>query len=210
MRKIILLVTTLLGSAGIALGLTLSAAPGILAAGAHRHHHYTVQPGGPIILTDSPECAASVTTHNGVTGNYCGSQELSALNLELSVTNKGGVYSRLTVKPVGANFQTDFQFYNPASTTNNAKVFEYTPRGIPSGLCVSLSNSGALPVLKTCNSSLKGQQWVASGPDGSGGYQWVSNKSGLAITDPGNAGAYTRVVLATPVDASGQSWSFVQ
>jgi len=157
---------------------------------------------------DSADCASAVSTHNGVTGNYCGSQQLSQLNLELSVTNRAVPYSQLTVKPTGTNYQTDFSAFNPAVHPDNQKVFEYTPRGINSGYCAALSNNRHRLVLKACNSASPAQQFVANGPDAEGGYQWISELSGQAITAPGNA--YSRVILATPVDAPGQSFSFVQ
>ena len=153
------------------------------------------------------DCTASVTTHNAVTGNYCGSQEIVSANVELSVPNKVAAYSRLTFKTTStANPQQDFEQFNPAVHGDNQKVFEYDPRGNPSGLCVAVSNNGALPVLKPCNDSSAAQQWVANGPDPSGGYEWTSEANGKAISDPDGA-AYTRAVL---VAQGGSSFTFEQ
>ena len=159
---------------------------------------------------DTADCASSVATHNGTTGNFCGSQELAAYGLELSVPNKAGAYSRLTFKKISeSNAQQDFEFFSPAVHGDNQKVIEYDPRGVPSGLCVAVSNSGALPVLKPCKDSSAAQQWVASGPDPSGGYTWASEASGRVINDPTGL-AYTRAVLSANVDSAGESFTFVQ
>jgi hypothetical protein len=200
--------------AGAVLGLAIGAVMGTGAASAsvthHRHHHITVQPGGPIILTalaDTPECAASVQTHNGVTGNYCASQEIVSDGIELAVPNKATAYARLTFKPTStANPAEDFEFYNPAVHGDNQKIFEWAPRGVPSGLCAAVSNSGALLVLKPCKPGSAGQQWDANGPDPSGGYEWTSEANGRAISDP-NGAPYTRAVLVT---VGGSSFTYVQ
>jgi hypothetical protein len=156
---------------------------------------------------DTADCASSVQTHNGITGNYCASQEIVADGVELAVPNHAGAYSRLTFKITStSNPQQDFEFYNPATHPDNQKVIEYAPRGVPSGWCVALSNSGTLPVLKACKASSAGQQWEANGPDPSGGYEWASEANGRAISDPTGA-PYARAVL---VSVGGSSFTYVQ
>jgi hypothetical protein len=155
---------------------------------------------------DSADCASSVQTHGGVTGNYCSSQEIVADGVELAVPNKAAAYSRVTFKAAGGNPQTDFEFFNPAGAhPDNQKLAEYDPRGVPSGWYLTVSNNGRLVVLKPlqANGTAAGQQWVAVGPDASGGFAWVSEANGRAISDP-NGAPYTR---ATLVSGSGSSFT---
>jgi hypothetical protein len=156
---------------------------------------------------DTADCASSVQTHNGITGNYCGSQAITADGVELAVPNHAGAYSRLTFKVTGTtNPQQDFEFFNPAVHGDNQKVIEWDPRGVGSGWCVALSNSGALPVLKACKASSAAQQWVANGPDPAGGFEWASEANGRTISDPTGA-PYARAVL---VSIGGSSFTFTQ
>lgn len=159
---------------------------------------------------DTSDCASSVQTHNGVTANYCGSQALASLGLELAVTNKAAPYAQLTFKTSGANPATDFQFFNPASHPDNQKVAEWTPRGAPSGLCAAASNNRARVVLKVCKDSNPAQQWTAQEVGSTGTFEWVNELTGGAITDPGNGPAFTRATLADPVSASGQAFTYTQ
>lgn len=85
---------------------------------------------------DTPECASSVQTHNGITANYCASQAIAAAGVELAVPNKARAYSRLTFKVTSTtNRQEDFEFFNPAVHPDNQKIMEWAPGGSPSGLC---------------------------------------------------------------------------
>lgn len=156
---------------------------------------------------DTSECASSVQTHNGITANYCASQAIAAAGVELAVPNKARAYSRLTFKVTSTtNRQEDFEFFNPAVHPDNQKIMEWAPGGNPSGLCVALSNSGTLPVLKACKGSSAAQQWVANGPDPAGGFQWASEANGRAISDPTGA-PYARAAL---VLTGGSSFTYVQ
>jgi hypothetical protein len=159
---------------------------------------------------DTADCASSVQTHGGVTGNYCGSQAITADGIELAVPNKAAAYGRVTFKATSTtNPQEDFEFFNPAGAhPDNQKLAEYAPRGNPAGLYLSVSNNGRLVVLKPlqANGDAAGQQWVAVGPDASGGFAWVSESNGRAVSDP-NGAPYTR---ATLVSGSGSSFTFVQ
>jgi hypothetical protein len=156
---------------------------------------------------DTADCASSVQTHNGVTAGYCASQAIVSAGVELAVPNKAAAYSRLTFKVTSvSNPQQDFEFFNPAVHGDNQKIIEYAPRGNPSGLCVALSNSGTLPVLKPCRDSSAAQQWVANGPDPAGGFEWASEANGRAISDP-NGAPYTRAVL---ISVGGSSFTYVQ
>ena len=156
------------------------------------------------------ECASSVATHGGVTGNYCGSQDLGGLALTLAVPNKAVAYAQVTVKATSTtNPAEDFEWFNPVSHPDNQKLAEYAPRGVPSGLYLTLSNNHHRLVLKPWKGTAA-QQFTAEGPDAAGGYQWTSELTGQAITDPGNGPAYTRIIMSSPVDAAGQSFSFSQ
>lgn len=159
---------------------------------------------------DTPECASSVTTHGGVTGNYCGSQGLAKFSLDLAAPNKVMAYAQLTYKAAGTtNPAEDFEFYHPAAASGNLKLIELAPRGNPSGWCAAVSNSGAKLVLKRCNANSAAQLFQATGPDPSGGYTWDAASSGKAITNPTGA-AYARAVLAPDTDSPGQSLTFEQ
>jgi hypothetical protein len=159
---------------------------------------------------DTADCASSVQTHNGVTGNYCASQEIVAAGLELSVPNHAGAYSRLTFKVTSTtNRQEDFEWFNPSGPhADNQKLAEWAPGGNPSGLYLTVSNNGKLLVLKPLQAggNAAGQQWEADGPDPSGGYEWASEANGRAISDPTGA-AYARAVL---VSVGGSSFTYVQ
>jgi hypothetical protein len=159
---------------------------------------------------DTAECAAAVYTHNGVTANYCASQQLVPFKLELAVPNKVAAYAQLTFKPTStSNPAEDFEFYHPAAASGNLKLFEYAPRGNPSGLCAALSNNHHALVLKACNPGSAGQLWQATGPDPSGAYTWDSAVTGQAITDATGA-AYARAVLEPDTDSTGQAFTFTQ
>lgn len=181
----------------VALGLALGV---IMGLGIHPGH----------ASADTAECASAVYTHNGVTGNYCASQELATLNLELAVPNKAAAYAQLTFKAAStSNPAEDFEFYHPAAASGNLKLFEWAPRGNPSGLCAALSNNGHNLVLKACNANKAGQLWQANGPDPSGAYTWDSAQTGQAITDATGA-AYARATLGPDTDSAGQAFTFTQ
>lgn len=156
---------------------------------------------------DTADCASSVQTHNGITANYCASQAIAAAGLELSVPNKAGAFARLTFKRTSTgNPQQDFEYFNPPAHPDNQKIVEYAPHGDPTNLCMAVSNSGRLPVLKPCNLTAAAQQWVFEGPDPSGGYAIVSEANGKAVSDPTGA-AFARAVL---VSVGGSSFTYVQ
>jgi hypothetical protein len=159
---------------------------------------------------DTSECASSVTTHGGVTGNYCGSQALVALKLELAAPNKAVTYAQLTFKATSTtNPAEDFEFYHPVAASGNLKLVEFDPRGNPSGLCAALSNNRHNLVLKSCNANSAGQLWQATGPDPSGAYTWDSAATGQAITNATGA-AYARAVMEPDTDSTGQAFTFTQ
>jgi hypothetical protein len=159
---------------------------------------------------DTIECAGSVQVHGGVIGQYCASQEIVPANVELAVPNRAGAYSRVTFKAASTtNAQQDFEFYNPSGAhPDNQKLAEWAPRGDPSGLFLTVSNSGRLVVLKRLQAggNAPGQQWVAVGPDASGAYAWVSEANGRAVSDP-NGAPYTR---ATLVSGAGSPFTYEQ
>jgi len=187
MRKYLIALAGLLAAVGTVLGMTLSA-------------------GAASASTNG--CSSASTTHNGVTGNFCGSQEITngGVNLDLSVPNKAGAYARLTFKAAtDTNSQEDFAAFNPAVAPDNQKLLEWSPFGSPSGLYVTVSNNGALPVLKALKNggTSAGQQWVAN--EVSGGFTWTSELNGKSISDP-NALAFTRATLVT---IGGSAFNFV-
>jgi hypothetical protein len=186
MRKFLFLLAALAASAGLSLGMVLSTSPAGAATRA---------------------CVEAVTTHNGATpptnptNNWCASQDLTGTNLALSTTNKSGVYSRLTLKIQGQNKQTDFQFF-PLTVGNNAKVFEWSPRGVASGLCMDVSNNHAVPVLKHCSDTKLSQRWDAVQIGDTNGFNWVNEATGTALTAP-SAVQYVRLTLG-----NGSGWTY--
>lgn len=165
---------------------------------------------GGVAGADTSECASSVQTHNGITANYCASQDIAAAGVELAVPNKARAYSRVTFKVTSTtNRQEDFEWFNPSGPhADNQKLAEWAPGGNPSGLYLSVSNSGTVLVLKhlQAGGNAAGQQWVANGPDPAGGFQWASEANGRAISDPTGA-PYARAVL---VLTGGSSFTYVQ
>jgi hypothetical protein len=154
---------------------------------------------------DTHQCAVSTHTHNGVVGAYCDSQEIVSANLELAVPNKAVAYSRLTFKTTSTtNPQQDWENYNPAVHPDNQKIFEWAPKGVLSGLCMAVSNTGTLPVLKACSTARAAQQWVAV-DNGDGTFQWKSEANGKSVLDPNNL-AYTRATLGV----TGSPFTYVQ
>lgn len=160
---------------------------------------------------DTVACAQSVTTHNGNTNNWCGSQLIPSLNLEISTPNKVAAFSRLTFKVAGENKQTDFQWFPPAvPTPDNGKIAAFSPRGVNSNLCLDISNNHSVPVLKTCVNAKVSQHWDAVQIDSGSTFEWVNEATGTAFTLPSGGGQYTRATLAAPVGAIGQGFTFVQ
>lgn len=184
MRKFLLLLAALAASAGLSLGMVLSTSPASAATRA---------------------CVEASTTHNGVTANWCASQDLtgSVPLLQLSTTNKSGVYSRLTLKVAGQNKQTDFQFF-PLTVGGGAKVFESSPRGVASGLCMDVSNNHAVPVLKICSSAKISQRWDAVQIGDTNSFNWVNEATGTALTAPASA-QYVRLTMG-----AGSGFAFDQ
>lgn len=159
---------------------------------------------------DTAECASAVYTHNGVTANYCASQQIVPLKLELAVPNKAVAYAQLTFKATStSNPAEDFEMYHPAAAAGNLKLFEYAPRGNPSGLCAALSNNHHNVVLKRCNVNSAGQLWQANGPDPAGAFTWDSAVTGQAITNATGA-AYARATMGPDTDSAGQAFTFTQ
>jgi hypothetical protein len=183
MRKILLLLAGLLTAAGLvaAAALAMSAPAGAA----------------------TRACTESSTTHNGVTANWCASQDLtgSVPLLQLSTTNKAGLYSPLTLKLAGENKQTDFQFF-PVVAGGSAKVFEWSPRGVASDLCMDVSNNHAKPELKTCSAPKLSQRWDAVQIGDTNGFNWVNEATGTALTAP-SAVQYVRLTLG-----NGSGWTY--
>jgi hypothetical protein len=150
-------------------------------------------------------CTEAVTTHNGVTANWCASQDLTGSSplLQLATTNKVGVYSRLTLKVAGENKQTDFQFY-PVVAGGSAKKFNWSPRGAASNLCMDVSNNRTVPVLKFCVANKLSQQWDAIQIGDTNSFDWVNAATGTALTAPVHA-QYERLIMG-----NGSGFTFDQ
>lgn len=160
---------------------------------------------------DTVACAEASTTHNGVTANWCASQLIPSLNLEVATPNKVPQFSRITYKVAGENKQTDWQFFPPAvPTAGNGKIWAWSPRGVNSNLCLDISNSHTLPVLKTCANAKVSQHWDAVQIGSGSTFEWVNEATGTAITLPAGGGQYTRAILAPPTGAVGQGLAFKQ
>jgi hypothetical protein len=159
---------------------------------------------------DTTACAAAVTTHNGVTANWCASQENVSHGLMLAAPNKAVAYAQLTAKPASStNASEDFQVFPPTATAAPVKVFEFSPRGVGSGLCAALNNKHTKLVLKNCNQTSLGQQFQPGGTGADGGNTWDSLLTGQAITIPGGA-AFARLTLTPDSTLSTQTFTYKQ
>jgi hypothetical protein len=159
---------------------------------------------------DTTACAAAVTTHNGVTANWCASQKNVTHSLEIAAPNKVAAYAQLVAKPASTtNASEDFQVFPPTATAAPVKVFEFSPRGVGSGLCAALNNKHTKLVLKNCNASSLGQQFQPGGTGADGGNTWDSLLTGQAITIPGGA-AFARLTLTPDSTLSNQTFTYVQ
>lgn len=159
---------------------------------------------------DTTACAAAVTTHNGVTANWCASQKNVTHGLEIAAPNKAVAFAQLTAKPASTtNASEDFQWFPPTATSAPVKVAEFSPHGVGSGLCMAVNNLRTKVVLKPCNPSSPGQQWIPGGTGTDGGNTWDSMAGGKAVTIPGGA-AFSRLVLGADSAASNQTFTFVQ
>lgn len=155
-------------------------------------------------------CASAVTTHNGVTNNWCGSQENVSHHLMIAAPNKAVAFAQVTAKPASTtNASEDFQWFPPSLPNVGIKVAEFSPHGIGSGLCLAVNNSHTKVVLKNCNTASLGQQWEPGSTGTDGGNAWDSMAGGLAITIPGGA-AFSRLVLGSDAGASNQTFTFTQ
>ena len=182
------------------------AAAGALAAGPAAIAVSTAAPAG----ADTTACAAAVTTHNGVTANWCASQENVAHGLMLAAPNKAVAYAQLVAKPASStNASEDFQAFPPTATSAPVKVFEYSPRGVGSGLCLALNNKHTKLVLKDCNQATAGQQFQPGGTGADGGNTWDSLLTGQAITIPGGA-AFARMTLTPDSTLPTQTFTYKQ
>lgn len=153
-------------------------------------------------------CVSAVTTHNGVTGNWCGSQENMTHHLMIAAPNKVAAFAQLVAKPASSsNSSEDFQWFPPAAGAAPVKVAELSQHGVGSGLCMAVNNKRTKVVFKTCKPSSLGQQWTPGGTGTDGGNTWDSVLTGQAINIPGGA-AFSRLTLTPDNTASNQTFSF--
>jgi hypothetical protein len=159
---------------------------------------------------DTTACAAAVTTHNGVTANWCASQKNVTHSLEIAAPNKVAAFAQLVAKPASTtNPAEDFQWFPPTATSAPVKVAEFSPRGVGSGLCMAVNNKHTKVVLKSCNFASLSQQWQPGGTGADGGNTWDSLAGGLAVTIPGGA-AFSRLTLTPDGTGSNQTFTFTQ
>jgi hypothetical protein len=193
MRKFLLLLAGLLTAAGVSLGLIQGAVP----AGAA-----------------TASCANATTTHNGASAKWCGSQEDPTGALMIAAPNKAVAFGPVEVKAASSSNATeDFKWFpiNPSGgfPPNQVKVAEYSPKGIPSGLCAAVNNKHTAIVFKSCNQGSLGQQFVPGGTALNGANSWDSEaNTNLAITISG--GAYSHLTLKNDEGSSNQVFTFTQ
>lgn len=155
------------------------------------------------------QCAAAVTAPGqNSAGQYCSSQEIVSLGLMLAAPNKAAAYSQLEVKAASdTNATEDFSAYQPGTPVpdGQTKVFEYSPRGVLSGLCAAVSNSGKRLVLKPCNQ--RASEQFTPGSQGTNDAVAWDDAAGNAITTFGNA-AYGKLYLSPDSGAAGQMFTW--
>jgi hypothetical protein len=156
--------------------------------------------------------AAQATTPaatSGVLGAYAGDQ-VDGNQLAFDVYQQAPKVSQpvIAYRDSTTDQATDWAAYVPAGDfATGSKQFMYTPSGKLTGLCLSdpdavyagHANADAL-VLRTCLGDDAWQVWAYNGAG------WTNAKTGLVITENGNAKQLTD---AAAVDGSaGQTWTF--
>jgi hypothetical protein len=90
---------------------------------------------------------------------------------------------------------------------NNAKLFEYAPKGHLTGFCVTEPRNHAALVLQYCDGSLN-QAWDAIPTNGS--FEWINEATSDAMTDPGHnsnpGNAGTQLTGKNPNGGASQLW----
>ncbi|HEX4255316.1 MAG TPA: hypothetical protein VH089_09520, partial [Streptosporangiaceae bacterium] len=131
---------------------------------------------------------AGATTSQCANNPYCYTQEVNNTNLVMTATGYGA-HNGTQVVVEHQNSRSSAQDFLaglapfPVTPGDNAKLFEYAPKGHLSGFCVTEPRSHASLVLNYCNGS-PNQAWVATPTNGS--FEWINEATGDAMTDPGH------------------------
>ena len=156
---------------------------------------------------------AGATTSQCAHNAYCYTQEVHGTNLVMS-TNWGHRNGPVIVEKQSSH-STDSDFLAglapfPVTPGDNAKIFEYAPRGRLSGLCVTEPRRHANLVLQYCDGSAN-QAWVATQAGNT--FEWINEATHDAMTDPGHSNhpgnAGTRLTGSTVTGHGDQLWDAV-
>jgi hypothetical protein len=159
---------------------------------------------------------ASATTSACKSNPYCYTQEVHGTTLVMSVgSNRGPFSGEQVVVQNQDDHSTASDFLAglaPFSVHpgDNAKLFEYAPRGRLSGYCVSEPRSHAALVLRPCDGSAN-QAWVATQVGTP--FEWINQATNDAMTDPGRGGNVgrpgTQITGAPTTGGASQLWDAV-
>jgi hypothetical protein len=156
---------------------------------------------------------AGATTSQCASNPYCYTQEVHNTNLVMS-TNWGHSNAPVIVERQSSH-TSDSDFLAglapfPVTPGDNAKIFEYAPRGRLSGLCVTEPRHHSSLVLQYCNGSAN-QAWVATQVGTP--FEWRNEATGDAMTDPGHSShpgnAGTHLTGSGVTGHSDQLWDAV-
>lgn len=135
---------------------------------------------------------------DGVYAGYCGTQtNAEATGLSLDVFQQHATVNNKIIGYANSDNDRATDFYIFAFKGGPAKIFEYAPNGVASGLCVSEPSQGAGLVLRKCTGSLW-QQFTAhriTTPSAADSFTWSNGASGDIIA---TAGARSQVVGVLP------------
>src|ERR1700759_944183 len=130
---------------------------------------------------------AGATTAKCAASAYCYVPEVHGTQLVMSTSGYGahnGTQVVVEKQDSGSSSQDFLAGRAPFPIPgNNAKLFEYAPKGKLSGFCVTEPEKHSSLVLQYCDGSLN-QAWDYT-PSGAAG-EWINEATGDAMTDPGN------------------------
>ena len=159
-----------------------------------------------------PATMAGATTSRCTASDYCYVPEVHNTHLIMSTSGYGAhngtpiVVQKQDSRSSAQDFLAGLAPF-PVTPGDNAKLFEYAPKGHLSGFCVTEPRQHASLVLNYCNGS-PDQAWVATQANGS--YEWINEATGDAMTDPGHnnnpGNAGTQLTGKNPSGHADQLW----
>jgi hypothetical protein len=169
------------------------AAAGIRAGLAHIGTDAAIAVHSPFIPVPTSSCATGVYT------GYCGVQTNGNGRSLKVVADQDAPGARLRGLP-DTRPDRGFDFYWFAYDGGGAKIAEYAPRGIASGLCMTETQDTREVILWQCTGALD-QQWTFNG------YGWANGLSGDVLT-VGGAPSHLVGGVTPGVATKAETWTF--